>query len=162
KLIPIFSEGAVDPDLVEEGRRNLIDFFQSNGYFNVKVTPNLQNQDSNVELVYDVERGARHRVEAVDFRGNQHFDRSVLVRQVTVKQHRFPLSRGKFSDKLLRQSISGITTFYKNLGYEDVKVDTDVVDRESRVYVTFQITEGTQTIVHNLTIEGNSQISGSQ
>src|SRR6266481_3524337 len=28
KLIPIFSEGAVDPDLVEEGRRNLIDFFQ--------------------------------------------------------------------------------------------------------------------------------------
>jgi len=29
KLIPIFSEGAVDPDLVEEGRRNLIDFFRA-------------------------------------------------------------------------------------------------------------------------------------
>ena len=28
KLIPIFSEGTVDPDLVEEGRRNLIDYFQ--------------------------------------------------------------------------------------------------------------------------------------
>ena len=27
KLIPIFSEATVDPDLVEEGRRNLVDFF---------------------------------------------------------------------------------------------------------------------------------------
>lgn len=27
RLIPIFSEGTVDPDLVEEGRRNLVDVF---------------------------------------------------------------------------------------------------------------------------------------
>ncbi len=161
KLIPIFSEGAVDPDLVEEGRRNLIDFFQSKGYFNVKVTTNFQNEGSNVELVYKVECGSRHRVEAVDFRGNQHFDKNVLSRQVAVKTHRLLLSRGKFSDKLLRQSVTGITAFYKNLGYEDVKVDTDVVDRESKVYVTFQIAEGLQTLVDNLTIEGNSHIPSS-
>jgi outer membrane protein insertion porin family len=161
KLIPIFSEGAVDPDLVEEGRRNLIDFFQSRGYFNVKVNTNFQNEGSNVELVYNVERGSRHRVETVDFRGSQHFDKDVLSRQVTVKTHRLLLSRGKFSDKLLRQSVNGITAFYKNLGYEDVKVDTDVVDREPKVYVTFQIAEGSQTLVDNLTIEGNAHIPSS-
>jgi outer membrane protein insertion porin family len=162
QLIPIFSEGTVDPDLVEEGRRNLIDFFQSKGYFNAKVTTNFQNQSSNVELVYNVDRGSRHRVESIDFQGNQHFGRDVLIRQVAVKPHRrVLLSRGKFSDKLLRQSVTGITAFYKNLGYEDVKVDTDVVDREPNVYVTFQITEGAQTLVDNLTIEGNSHISRS-
>src|ERR1700730_788863 len=59
KLIPIFSEGTVDPDLVEEGRRNLIDFFQSKGYFDVKVTTNLQNQSSNVDLVYNLDRASR-------------------------------------------------------------------------------------------------------
>jgi outer membrane protein insertion porin family len=161
KLIPIFSEGAVDPDLVEEGRRNLIDFFQSRGYFNVKVNTNFQNEGSNVELVYKVERGSRHGVETVDFRGNQHFGKDVLIRQVAVKAHRLLLSRGKFSDKLLRQSVTSITAFYKNLGYEDVKVDTDVVDREPKVYVTFQIAEGPQTLVDNLTIEGNSHIPNS-
>ena len=161
KLIPIFSEGAVDPDLVEEGRRNLVDFFQSKGYFHVKVTTNFQNEVPNVELIYNVERGSRHRVEAVDFRGNQHLDKEVLNRQVAVKTHRLLLSRGKFSDKLLRQSVTGITAFYKNLGYEDVKVDTDVVDRERKVYVTFQIAEGPQTLVDNLTIEGNSYIPSS-
>jgi outer membrane protein insertion porin family len=162
KLIPIFSEGAVDPDLVEEGRRNLISFFQSKGYFDVKVTANLQNEASNVDLAYNIDRGSRHRVETVDFRGNQHFGRDVLIRQVGVKPHRVVLlSRGKFSDKLLRQSVAGITAFYKNLGYEDVKVDTDVVDREPNVYVTFQIAEGSQTLVDNLTIKGNSHISSS-
>jgi outer membrane protein insertion porin family len=159
KLIPIFAEGTVDADLVEEGRRNLIDFFQSKGYFNVKVTTDLQNQASNVELVYNIDRGARHRVEAVDFQGNQHFGKDVLIRQIVVKPHRFTLlSRGKFSDKLLRQSVRSITAFYKNLGYEDVKVDTDIVDRESKVYITFQIAEGSQTLVDNLMIEGNSRI----
>ena len=160
KLIPIFSEGTVDPDLVEEGRRNLIDFFQSKGYFDAKVTTNFQNQASNVDLVYNVERGSRHKVETVAFRGNQHFDKDELIQQVVVKPHRLVLSRGKFSDKLLRQSVSGITAFYKNRGYEDVKVDPDVVDREPKIYVTFQITEGPQTVVDNLTIEGNSHISG--
>src|SRR5258708_27939542 len=88
KLIPIFSEGAVDPDLVEEGRRNLIDFFQSKGYFNAKVTTNFQSEGSNVELFYKVERGSRHRVEAVDFRGNQHFGKDIPTRHLTEKTHR--------------------------------------------------------------------------
>jgi outer membrane protein insertion porin family len=162
KLIPIFSEGTVDADLVEEGRRNLMDFFQSKGFFDVKVTTNLQNEGPNVEVVYNVDRGSRHRVETVDFQGNKHFSRNVLIRQVAVKPHRLVLlSRGKFSDKLLRQSATAITEFYKNLGYEDVKVATDVVDREPKVYVTFQIAEGSQTLVDNLTIEGNSHLSSS-
>jgi outer membrane protein insertion porin family len=159
KLIPIFSEGAVDPDLVEEGRRNLIDFFQSKGYFDVKVATNYQTQDSNVDLVYNVNRGAHHKVETVDFRGNQHVDRDDLIQQVAVKPRRLFLSRGKFSDKLLHQSVTGITAFYKNRGFQEVKVDPDVVDREPKIYITFQITEGPQTLVDNLTFEGNSHIS---
>jgi outer membrane protein assembly factor BamA len=88
KLIPIFSEGTVDPDLVEEGQRNLIDFFQSKGYFDAKVTANFHNQDSSVDLVYDVNRGSRHKVETVAFHGNQHVDKGELIEQVAVKPHR--------------------------------------------------------------------------
>src|SRR3984893_14301512 len=160
KLIPIFSEGTVDPDLVEEGRRNMIDFFQSKGYFDAKVTTNLQTQSSNVDLIYNVDRGSRHKVETVGFRGNEHIASDALLRQVAVRPHRLLLSRGKFSDKLLRQSVQSITAFYRDQGYEDVKVEPDVVDREARIYVAFQITEGPQTVVGNLTLQGNTRISG--
>jgi outer membrane protein insertion porin family len=162
QLIPIFSEGTVDPDLVEEGRRNLIDFFQSKGYFDVKVTTNFEIQSSNVDLVYKVDRESRYKVQTVGFRGNEHAEQDELIQQVAVKPHRLFLSRGKFSDKLLRQSVNGITAFYKDRGYEDVKVGADVVDRERKIYITFQINEGPQTLVDNLTLEGNSHISGSE
>jgi outer membrane protein insertion porin family len=34
------------------------------------------------------------------------------------------------------------------------------VDRDPKIYVTFQITEGPQTLVDNLTLQGNTRISG--
>ena len=37
KLIPIYSEGTIDQDLVEEGQRNLTDYFQKKGFYDVKV-----------------------------------------------------------------------------------------------------------------------------
>jgi outer membrane protein insertion porin family len=159
KLIPIFSEGTVDPDLVEEGRRNLIDFFQKKGYFDAKATTNFESQGSNISLVYTIDKGHRHKVEAVAFRGNQHIDENDLKKQILIKPYRLLLSRGKFSDKLLRRSVDGITACYKERGYEDVKVEADVVDHEPKVNVTFQVTEGPQTVVDNLTFLGNARIS---
>jgi outer membrane protein insertion porin family len=162
KLIPIFSEGTVDPDLVEEGRRNLVDFFQNKGYFDTKVTSDFRNQNSKIDLVYNIEKGRRHKVQAVGFRGNHHIDEDELTQQILIKPHRLLLSRGKFSDKLLRKSVEGISAYYKDHGYEDVKVEPDVVDREPKIYVTFQITEGSQTLVDNLTLQGNNKISAAE
>src|SRR2546430_12797365 len=48
RLIPLFSEGAIDADLVEEGRRNLADFFQSKGFFDAHVTPNFRSEERRV------------------------------------------------------------------------------------------------------------------
>jgi len=161
KLVPIFSEGTVDEDLVEEGRRNLIEFFQSKGYFGVQVAAKFQQQAGKVDLVYEVNRGPRQKVASVSFRGNQHIDEDELSKQVAIKNHHF-LSRGKFSDKLLKQSIRSISAFYKDHGYEDVKVTPDVAHRESKVLVTFVVDEGEQTLVEKLTIEGTRHIPNYQ
>ncbi len=37
RRIPVFEEGAVDPDLLAEGRRSLRDYFESQGYFSASV-----------------------------------------------------------------------------------------------------------------------------
>ncbi len=37
KYVPVFEENAVDDDLLNEGRRNLRDYFQTQGYFDVQV-----------------------------------------------------------------------------------------------------------------------------
>jgi hypothetical protein len=38
RLLPIYEEGAVDEDLLQEGRRNLRDYFQGEGYFDTDVS----------------------------------------------------------------------------------------------------------------------------
>ena len=37
RLVPVFEEGTVDEDLLNEGNRRLRDYFQRLGYFDVKV-----------------------------------------------------------------------------------------------------------------------------
>jgi hypothetical protein len=64
----------------------------------------------------------RHKVKTVAFRSN-------VLQQVTVTPDRLLLSRGELSNKFLHQDLSKLTTFYKNRGYEEIKVDPDVVDR---------------------------------
>jgi outer membrane protein insertion porin family len=47
-LIPIFEEGSVDEDLLNEGNRRLRDYFQRLGYFDAKVDhqPNRRAAES--------------------------------------------------------------------------------------------------------------------
>ncbi len=162
QLIPIYSEGSIDPDLVEEGRRNLANFFQNKGYFDVQVTNDYQTTPQKITLVYNIEKGKKHKVQEVAFRGNRHFDEDLLMNAVAVKPHRFFLSKGKYSDKLVSQSVDSLKNFYKNRGYEDVKVDKDVVDREPKIYVRFLVQEGPQTLVDNLVLRGNYHLSGAE
>lgn len=160
QLIPIYSEGTIDPDLVEEGRRNLANFFQSKGYFDVNVTTDYHSDPDKITLIYNIDKGHKHTVQEVSFRGNRHYDEDLLMEDVRVKPRRFFISKGKYSDKLVAASIQSLEAFYKNRGFEDVKVDKDVVDREPKIYVTFLITEGPQTLVENLFLRGNYHLSG--
>ena len=154
KLIPIYEENAIDQDLVEEGARNLVSYFQGKGFFDVKVKPQVQNEPSQVSVVYQIDKGNKHRVMSVNIAGNHHFDEADLADQVTVQKGRFYL-RGKFSQQLLDRSVKNLTAFYQDAGFTDVKVEPEVIDREPKVYVTFKIVEGEQSLVDSLQITGN-------
>ncbi len=154
KLIPIYEESSVDQDLIEEGERNIVSFFQGKGFFDVKVNPNITNSPNEVVVVYHIDKGSKHRVAIVRITGNHEFDHDDLSDQVVIEKARF-FSRGKFSQDLLNRSVKNLTAFYQNAGFADVKVEPQVVDREPKVDVTFLITEGERTLVDSLQVVGN-------
>lgn len=153
-LLPIYQENSVDLELLAEGRRNLVSYFQSKGYFDVKVTQHFAQEPAKTILTYTIERGRRHRVESVAITGNRHFDQDDLQGQIAVKKGRF-FSRGKFSEALLNTSVKNLQAFYQNAGFAEVTVTPHVVDHEPKVDITFEINEGVQTIVEALEVEGN-------
>jgi outer membrane protein insertion porin family len=157
KLIPIYSEGTIDRDLVEEGQQNLIDYFQKKGFSDVKVTINYTEQPDQIVVVYEIDRGKKHKVESISFHGNQQIsDQDLMARVVIKRSHLW--THGSVSPKLVKQSVSNLEALYRDKGYESAKVSAQVVAHESKLAVRFEIQEGEQTLVDNVEITGNISI----
>ena len=152
KLIPIYEEGSVDKELVAEGERNLRSHFQSKGFFDVKVSSRLEKQNGRVNVLYDVQRGDRHKVEGVHFDGNKYFSDAQLRSHVPLKKARFIVYHGKYSDDLVKKSVASLTSMYKQAGFAEVKIEPNIEDHEPQIDVTFEITEGDQDKVNSLKI----------
>jgi len=161
KLIPIYSEGALDRDLVNQGQQNLIDYFQKDGYFDAKVSVAFERQPDRVAVTYQIDRGRKHKVAKILFQGNHEIQTSELLANIPIKKAHI-VTRGTYSDKLVQTSAKNIESLYRNIGYEDVKVTSQVIDHEPKVDVTFTIAEGPRTIVDNVALIGNEHIPVAQ
>ncbi|HXN21834.1 MAG TPA: POTRA domain-containing protein [Candidatus Dormibacteraeota bacterium] len=158
RLVPIYEEGAFDRDLVMEGKRNIINYFQAKGYFDATVDAEITQSSSEVQVVYEVDKGDRHKLVSVQVRGASRFDQDELLKQVAVQEAHW-FSRGKLNTQLVAKSADNLKTFYRNAGFEDVQIKPNVVDREPDIEVTFQVSEGPQTIVDTVRFEGNHAFS---
>ena len=152
--VPIYEENAVDQELVDIGARNITSYFQGKGYFEAKVTSKLDTEPSKTTLTYTIERGGRHHVSDVTVMVNHPFDQAAIKDQILVKKGHF-LSRGTFSEDLLRKTETNLDSYWHNAGYLDAKTTSRVVDRGSAIYVTFEINEGLPTTVDSFRTEGN-------
>jgi outer membrane protein insertion porin family len=166
KLLPIYVEGAVDDDLLQEGRRNIRDYLQRQGYFNADVEVTSQDEkggDGHEQRVitYEVSRGGRFRVVGIDFGGNKYFRNELLGRRLTIQPASFQ-SRGRFSQQLLRDDTDSIRALYLSNGFRDVQVtsavDGNYLAKRNNLFVTFQVVEGPQTRIAELKIDGNHAI----
>jgi outer membrane protein assembly factor BamA len=157
KLIPVYSEGTIDRDLVDEGQRNLTDFFQKQGYYDVKVSTAFQHQPNQILVSYSIDRGKKHKVEHIGFRGNHQISEKELMAQVTIKKSHL-WTHGSISQKLLKQSAANIEALYRDRGHEDVKVTPQAIDHEPKIDIDFDIEEGAQTVVDGVEVTGNQNI----
>jgi outer membrane protein insertion porin family len=161
KLIPIYSEGTIDRELVEEGQRNLTDYFQKKGFYDVKVATDFQKKPDEIVLVYKIDRGVKHKVDRISLHGNYAISTKDLLAQVRVKKSHI-WTHGSLSQKLLKQSAANIESLYRDRGYEEIKVKPRTVDREPKIDVDFDIEEGAQTMVENLQVSGNQNVDYAQ
>ena len=163
KLFPIYAEGAVDEDLLQEGRRNLRDYLQSQGCFDADVQVSSQEKDKPVERVihYDVSRGDRFRLERISFDGNKYFSDGLLERRLLLQTASFA-SNGRFSQQLLRSDQDSIRGVYLSNGFLHSQVTSTVDDqyqgKKNHLSVAFHIVEGTQSLITDLKIDGNHAI----
>jgi outer membrane protein assembly complex protein YaeT len=154
-LVPVYEEGAVDIDLLNEGAFNIKDYMQQKGYFNVTDKVQLLGGDTgHVEVLYTVDPGRKHKVTAVNIRGNKYFDRGTLEDLLRVKKADAYQRSGRYSAQLVAADVNSIESLYRANGFSQVKATSAVKDidkglngallKEAQIQVTFTIDEGPQ------------------
>lgn len=157
--IPVYEENALDDDLLNEGRRNLLTYMESRGYFEAKVNLHKETEPNTVRVIYDIDPGERHKVVKVEITGNKYFRDEDLRPSMQVQAKSILLTRGRYSDALLRSDVRDIENKYRANGFADVKVDTQIKDDyqgKNQIAVFLRIHEGPQTLVGKFQITGNS------
>ena len=160
--IPIYQENAVDDDLLNEGKRNLLNYVQTRGHFDASVDVQKETGPDVVRVIYHIDPGPLHKLELVEITGNKYFSSQVLRQRLQIQQAGRFFSPGRYSEALLKSDAVGLEALYVSNGFRQVKIQTKVDDnyrnRQNHLAVHIQIEEGPQTLVAALHLDGNEKI----
>lgn len=169
-LIPIYQEASVDPDLLEEGKRNLRERLEREGYFDASVdyavaggTAASANSDLQVQqetISYKVNRGLRYKGLRIEITGNHYFDTDLLLSRLSIVPSSMVV-KPRFSRRLLDSDVLSMKNLYAANGFLAATVNgtTPPQQHEGELLVRFEINEGKQTLVSGLKIEGMKAVS---
>jgi len=161
RLVPVYEEGAVDDDLLNEGRRNIQNHLQTLGYFeaNVSVSQHNTQDGKSLQIVYDIHPGDRHKLAAIRVSGNRFFsDEQIRSRMQDQAAGRL-FSHGRYSEALLEEDVLGIQNLYRASGFRQAEVTSKLIEKyqgdPSRLAIQLTVKEGPQTRVAWVRIEGS-------
>ncbi|UWZ83851.1 POTRA domain-containing protein [Occallatibacter riparius] len=179
KLVPVFEEGTVDDDLLNEGNRRIRNYFQSLGYFDVKVDHQTSTPPAGEVLIaFNVNLGPRRSVEKVLVDGNHYFSSATLEDLLSVHSASSFDRHGAYSQALVSSDVAALEAVYKNNGFSDVKVTPETLsgapppgspqapppsqDPASQLRLVYHIQEGQQQRVGSLLFEGNDHLTSQE
>jgi outer membrane protein assembly complex protein YaeT len=160
ELVPAQREGSVDEDLLEDGQRNIENFFRAQGYRDARVSYERQPAgNERLKIVFDVKRGPQYRIGSLDFDGNQ----SVPTADLRAGLRSQP--GAVYVKSQLIADIAAVTERYRRVGFTSVKV-TPVEQPEVRpetpaqasINIRLEIVEGPRSLIASVTCSGNTHI----
>lgn len=164
-LVPVFEEGTIDNDLLNEGSHNIREFLEQQGYFDTTVEVKVVGAGTASEqVVYSVDRGVKHKVLTVTLKGNKYFETDLLKERMHVQKADAYLRSGRYSPALLAADISSIQALYRANGFNDTTITPAVEDTDdgpdgkplklAQIRVVLTVVEGKQQKFGNITLEG--------
>src|SRR5262249_26219372 len=148
RLLPAYQESGLSPELIQDGRQNLLTYFRKKGHFEVKVDATVEEEDGKT-VVYQISPGPRKRIREIEFRGNTHSRHEELEQHVEAREAHF-LNRGQYDDTSVRM----LTAFYQSQGFNEVNIAPEFVPANGTdLILVFDVNEGPRDIVEDLQIE---------
>jgi outer membrane protein insertion porin family len=160
--IPVYEENALDDDLLNEGKRNLLNYLQTRGHFDATVDYQKETGSDILRVIYHIDPGPLHKLELIEITGNRYFSRPMLRQRLQIQPSSRFFSAGHYSEALLKNDVANFQALYVSNGFRQAKIQTKVDDNyrgaENHLAVHIRIEEGPQTLVGAFRILGNQKI----
>jgi len=164
-LVPIYQEGTIDNDLLNEGTFNIQDYLFREGYFDAAVTVKVIGEDTPAEnVVFSVNKGLKRKVASVTISGNKYFDTDTLKERMQVQRADLYLRNGRYSPALMKSDTGSILALYRSNGFDKASVSTTIKDVDTtssgkklkvpEIDVEVKISEGAQLTFGEVALSG--------
>ncbi len=160
QLIPVYEERTVDRTLLVEGQRNLVEYFQSQGYFDAEVDFTDETPSKEVDSIeYSIERNQRYKLKKIEITGNKFFKTETLRERLYITPASFPrFHYGRYSQKMLERDKETLKDLYRSNGFREAevesKIDSTYGGKDGRLGVVLEVKEGPQWVIGKLDFEG--------
>jgi outer membrane protein assembly complex protein YaeT len=168
RWLPFGRNQEYSEDVIDRAADDIVEGLQLRGHYLATVDYETELENNVLTVTFVVDPGRQYRLTDVNFVGNQKLDDDDLkaivatspsggFRQALRSLLRRPggVTRGQLTD-----DGDAIESFYRLAGFSEATVgDVSVTTREDgSMSVTFPITEGPQTLITDVTVEGNEAI----
>ena len=137
-----------NPVEVQRAREKMKDHYESEGYFEVQITPDIEKfADGDVKVVFTINEGRQMKIDKIVIRGNRGLSDNEIKEAMATKERQYWILRGTVQRQRLDEDVDRILQLYNDHGYIQARVEShDVtVDRDkARVIINIVVVEGSQ------------------
>jgi outer membrane protein insertion porin family len=130
--------------------------YSSIGYNSSKVEAKVKkNDDSNYDLLIQINRGEKTKIKSIDFIGNDSIRSKRLREVVASEENKFwkVISRNtSLSKNLINLDTRLLTNYYKSLGFYDVKITSNLakINQSGNAELIYSIDEGKRFTINKI------------
>jgi outer membrane protein assembly complex protein YaeT len=169
-LLPFGRNEGYSEDVIDKASNDIVAHLQSQGYYNATVDIDESLHDNVWTVTFNVKPGDHYKLAAVTFSGNQKIPDKELASVVQTSGGGifrsffgwlFRRPTGGFTRAQLGTDRQAIEAYYKLHGFSEAAVANAVVNTNAATHtmtVNFPVTEGPQTLVTGVNIEGVQQV----
>jgi outer membrane protein assembly factor BamA len=159
--------GAVDPVAIDELRRNIVRRYQSKGYVDVQVQPDVQRVDAlSLKVRFTIDAGAKMPVRRVRFLGLPKLDVKALHKGVEFLSRPSSIWRNRYwVDNYVARDVRSLTAYLRKQGYSEAQVSAEREPwaDESGLDIIFLVNPGARRLVANVELDaGDDKINAGE
>ncbi|RTY92970.1 outer membrane protein assembly factor BamA [Flavobacterium sp. RSP46] len=155
----------VNENLITTTKNYIENKYKKDGYYNTKVNINTAKDTATinqVNMVVNVDKGNKVKIQKIDFVGNTKISDKVLRKAMKdTKQKKFlrVLKGSKFIKEKYKSDLENVIASYKEKGYRDARILSDSVtyDKDKKaLMIKINVEEGNKYFFGNIKFLGNT------